>query len=255
MCISRLVSVCLLILTSVYWPRWCPGGRSSGTHCPAGCCRRSAWPSLAVLGHGQRLPLPAVSPPEDPDLVQDKEPLSDRDPSTASTPAKPKQLCPASAFTLALSVFQQIDTYVHICYIISLLWIVFACENMKKFINHSSQISLSSYKTQHSASKQMCLQDGNVWNSFALFYEAHNQRIYLSTMIVFVKTNLHKKKRKEKTPQWSYHLYWKLKGTVHLQSRPPWLWNNLSEEITLSESVKSLFKSYFNLWSWVLIFF
>lgn len=133
--------LCLLMLTWAYWPRWCPDGRSSGTQSPGGCCRHSAWSSLSVLGHCHWPPLPAVSSPEDPNLVQDKEPLSNCDPYTTSTPAKPNQLSVASASTLFhFYCFSKHKTDGDAT---RLLCTEFAGEDMKKLINCSLQIPLS----------------------------------------------------------------------------------------------------------------
>lgn len=57
--------VCFPMLTWVYWPRWYPGGRSSGIQSPASCCRHSVWSSVSLLP-----PLPGVSSPEDPNLSE-----------------------------------------------------------------------------------------------------------------------------------------------------------------------------------------
>lgn len=122
--------LCLfLMLTWEYWPRWYPDGRSSDTQSPAGCCRHSAWSSPSVLGHRQQPPPPAVSPPEAPNLVGDKESLSKRDSNIASTPANPTISHPVSILTPTVAYKQVLwELWCNT----SLFWSQFAFINMKR---------------------------------------------------------------------------------------------------------------------------
>lgn len=77
-CFSAHTRARLSQLTWGYWPRLCPGGRSSDTRSPSDCCTHSAWSSLGAWGGRQQPPPPDVSPRGKSVLVGDKQTLRDR---------------------------------------------------------------------------------------------------------------------------------------------------------------------------------